>query len=219
MDSEFRCRFPKFTYLSSFRCHLSVIPLQRWQAQKRSNTSLAKMWLHLHVRHFHLQAVKGFMFICFNTPIFDFPFRHSRHALSGDCKISPLPLQISQWTPTYLHWILPHCLSRITFVCTNVDSYYYLDEARYRLTKQGWMLWKLIKSKCTRSRLQLTVCPWEHTNASAGWHTESSRDLYRSFKCGELAARQCRGISPRSVRASVPSSVRRGFDTLLNHKG
>lgn len=205
MDLEFRCRFPKLTHLSSFRYHLLVIPSQPWQTQKLSNTSLAKMWLHLHVRHFHLQAVKGFMFIFFNMLIFDFPFRHLRHALSGgDCKISPLPLRISQWTPTYLHWLLPRCLSRITFVCTNVDSYYYLDEARYRMTKQGWMLWKLIKSECTKGRLHLTVCPWEHTNASAGWHTESSQDLYRSFKCGELAARQCRGISPRSCACVSP---------------
>lgn len=83
MDLEFRCRFPKLTRLSSFRYHLLVIPSKPWQTQKLSNTSLAKMWLHLHVRHFHLQAVKGFMFIFFNMLIFDFPFRHLRHASSG----------------------------------------------------------------------------------------------------------------------------------------
>lgn len=201
MDLEFRCRFPKLTRLSNFRYHLLVIPSKPWQTQKLSNTSLAKMWLHLHVRHFHLQAVKGFMFIFFNMLIFDFPFRHLRHALSGGGLQNLTPASTHLPMDPYLFTLTSPPLSLTHHI---VDSYYYLDEARYRMTKQGWMLWKLIKSECTKGRLHLTVCPREHTNASAGWHTESSRDLYRSFKCGELPARQCRGISPRSCACVSP---------------
>lgn len=61
----------------------------------------------------------------------------------------------------------------------DISDFFLFGELTSLHITQGYIhIYTQIRNRATSS------C--EHINTSAGWHTESSQDFYRSFKCGQL---------------------------------